>query len=83
MAFWNNWIWLKAESKCIAVGETTHTTPWNGQTTTLGPYQLGVITGQPDTMQIPVAVVEAVGCSTSACVNAGLTPSSETIQPLN
>ena len=64
--------WLKAEGEYSVRGEIHYTTPWNGQTTVLGPYQLSSISGQPATMQIPVAIEEAVRRSTRACVNAGL-----------
>lgn len=43
----------------------------------------GLDLGAASHEQIPVAIKEAVGCSTSACVNAGLAMGHETIQPLN
>lgn len=75
--------WLKAEGEYSVIGQIHYTTPWNGQTTVLGPYQLGSISGQPATMQIPVAFEQSVRCSTAACENAGLAMGHETIQPLN
>lgn len=76
--------YLRAFGMYAGVGTITETVTQDGaiiSQTTTGPTNLGYKFSAPASVQVPVAIIESVNCTTAACVQAGLAPITDNFVP--